>query len=83
MNKRESYKNTIEELTADGHFAGVEADREEVVQPFDPEKISIDSKVVPMDTLLRRLRQRTIRLCRRFNEITYGIGKEKADLLNL
>ncbi len=81
MNKRESYKNTIEELTADGHFAGVEADREEVVQPFDPEKISIDSKVVPMDTLLRRLRQRTIRLAPAFQRNNVWDWERKSRLI--
>ncbi len=38
---------------------GVEDETEEF-QPFDPEKISIDTKPVMMETLLRRLEQQTI-----------------------
>ncbi|HEX8270228.1 MAG TPA: DUF262 domain-containing protein [Flavobacterium sp.] len=38
---------------------GVEIENEEF-QPFDPEKISIDTKPVMMETLLRRLEQGTI-----------------------
>ncbi len=38
---------------------GVEEENEEF-QPFDPEKISIDTKPVMMETLLRRLEQQTI-----------------------
>ena len=38
---------------------GVEEENEEF-QPFDPEKISIDTKGVTMDTCLRRLEQGTI-----------------------
>lgn len=56
-----------QELAADGHFAGVEFETEEEVQdPFDPEQISIDAKVVPMDTLVRRLTQTSIRLAPAF-----------------
>lgn len=38
---------------------GVEDETEEF-QPFDPEKISIDTKPITMDTCLRRLEQQTI-----------------------
>lgn len=57
----------LQELGADGSPAGVEF--EPVVyseEPFDPASISIEPKVVPMDTLLRRLRQGTIRLAPTF-----------------
>ena len=71
MNKRQSYdldENIRQDLTADGHFAGVEADQEEryLLEPFDPEQISIDTKLVTMDTLIRRLIQGTIRLAPAF-----------------
>ncbi|MBK8370972.1 MAG: hypothetical protein IPL20_06275 [Saprospiraceae bacterium] len=39
---------------------GVEDDEVVEIQPFDPEKISIDTKPVTMDTCLRRLEQETI-----------------------
>ena len=56
-----------QELAADGSPAGVEVEAEYVPsEPFDPESISIDPKVVPMDTLLRRLRQGSIRLAPTF-----------------
>lgn len=56
-----------EELGATGKPAGVEV--EAIVgpsEPFDPASISIEPKVVPMDTLLRRLRQGSIRLAPTF-----------------
>lgn len=56
-----------EELGATGQPAGVEA--EAVAgpsEPFDPASISIEPKVVPMDTLLRRLRQGSIKLAPTF-----------------
>lgn len=46
----------LEELLSQG----VEEENEEF-QPFDPEKISIDTKPIMMETLLRRLEQQTIR----------------------
>ncbi len=67
--KSHSRKNDLhEDLAADGRPAGVETDIEEREQqePFDPEKISIDPKVVSMDTLIRRLLQKTIRLAPAF-----------------
>jgi hypothetical protein len=57
-----------EELAATGKFSGVEAESEEfdLQEPFDPEKISIDGRVVSMDALIRRLIQGTIRLAPAF-----------------
>lgn len=48
-----------EELTAEGLPGGVEREGEEPF-PFDAEKISITNKPVPLETLLRRLRQGSI-----------------------
>ncbi|TZF99264.1 DUF262 domain-containing protein (plasmid) [Chryseobacterium panacisoli] len=39
---------------------GVENDEIEEIQPFDPEKISIDTKTITMEACLRRLEQKTI-----------------------
>lgn len=53
-----------EELTEDGSKIGIESENqdENILEHFDPDSISIDSKVVPMDTLIRRLEQKTIQL---------------------
>lgn len=56
-----------EELGAEGRGAGVEIETYiPVVEPFDPAAISIEPRVVPMDAVLRRLRQHTIRLAPTF-----------------
>lgn len=56
-----------QELGADGRPVGVEAEASlPSNEPFDPASISIEPKVVPMDTLLRRLRQGSIRLAPSF-----------------
>jgi len=56
-----------EELGADGKPSGVEIEFSHIpFEPFDPASISIEPKVVPMDHLLRRLRQRSIRLAPAF-----------------
>lgn len=56
-----------EELGATGTPAGVEIEAYGTsAEPFDPASISIEPRVVPMDTLLRRLRQRSIRLAPSF-----------------
>jgi len=51
--------HTPQELAADGREAGVESD-EYIPFPFDAEKISISDKRVPLETLVRRLKQGTI-----------------------
>jgi len=51
-----------EELSEDGSKIGIEAEEDEVIEPFDPSEISIQQKVVSMDVLIRRLKQGTIRL---------------------
>ncbi len=57
-----------QDLTATGNLAGVEAEPEEPEpeEPFDPEQISIEAKVVPMETLIRRLLQGSMRLAPAF-----------------
>lgn len=52
-----------EELSADGTPSGIEYEEDEnILEPFNPNSIQIEAKVVPMDTLIRRFRQKTIRL---------------------
>lgn len=56
-----------QELGADGRPVGVEVEISlPSNEPFDPASISIEPKVIPMDTLLRRLRQGSIRLAPSF-----------------
>jgi len=54
----------IEELSEGGYGTGIEDDNDEecIVDPFDPDSISIEQKPVPMDTLIRRLKQKSILL---------------------
>ncbi|EEA4939859.1 DUF262 domain-containing protein, partial [Salmonella enterica subsp. enterica serovar Enteritidis] len=62
-----------QELSETGTLTGIEADLDEemVLEPFDPDAISIEQKVVPMDTLIRRLKQQSIHLSPNFqrNEV--------------
>lgn len=54
------------ELAREGISAGVEKENEEQEyasnEPFDPEAISISTRIVALDTVLRRLKNKTIRL---------------------
>ena len=50
-------KNIIEDFP---NIDGVENEEIEEIQPFDPEKISIDTKALTMEGVLRRLEQKTI-----------------------
>lgn len=45
-------------------LTGIESDNEDesLTDPFDPEEISIDTKPMPMETCLRRIKQKTIML---------------------
>lgn len=70
-----------EEESETGNPAGIEADGEEVsiMDPFDPESISIDQKSVPMDTLIRRLEQNSINLTPSFqrNEVWIDMNRSR------
>lgn len=58
-----------EELADEGVKAGVEQEEVEhfsTHEPFDPASISISSKVVALDTVLRRIRNSTIKLAPNF-----------------
>ena len=59
-----------QDLSDEGLPVDVEHEDEEreTHEPFDPEKISIDSKVVSMDTLIRRLLQGTYSPCSSFSK---------------
>ena len=72
-----------QELAASGNLSGVEAESEEVdlQDPFDPEKISIDGKIVPMDALIRRLIQGSIRLAPAFQRKEVWDIERKSQLI--
>ncbi len=79
----ESEGRYIEDLAADGTLAGVESDEHghEDQEPFDPEKISIEAKVTPMDTLIRRLLQGSIRLAPAFQRNEVWDVERKSQLI--
>ena len=86
MSSKQKYlidENIKEDLSADGTLAGVEADIEEreKEEPFDPEQISIDPKVVSMDTLLRRLQQGSMRLAPPFQRKEIWDWERKSQLI--
>lgn len=58
-----AYESVKEELSESGEKIGIEADEDEsVIEPFDPDEISIQQRVVPMDVIIRRLKQGSIQL---------------------
>jgi len=84
MNQEESNTSNVkQDLAADGRPAGVEDDQEEMEAqaPFDPEKISIEPKVVLMDTLIRRLQQGSIRLAPAFQRKEIWDSERKSQLI--
>ncbi len=72
-----------EDLAADGSFAGVEYEEQDndEQEPFDPEKISIDPKVISMDAVIRRLLQGTIRLAPAFQRNEVWNVERKSQLI--
>lgn len=54
----------IEEMATDTEGSGVEAEMEgfDAIEPFDPASISLSSKVVALDAVLRRIKNDTIKL---------------------
>ena len=62
---------------------GIEQESEDDNQmdPFDPEEISIDSKVVPMETFLRRIEQGTILLNPDFQRNEVWTSEKKSQLI--
>lgn len=75
-------KKITEELAEDGVASGVEVELEstEVPQPFDPASISLSSKVVAVDTVLRRIRNGTINVAPDFQR-NYVWNIERKSLL--
>ncbi|PST93656.1 DUF262 domain-containing protein [Photobacterium sp. NCIMB 13483] len=66
------FEDVKEELSESGEKIGIEAENDEdVIEPFDPEEISIQQRVVSMDVIIRRLKQGSIQLAPSFqrNEV--------------
>ena len=51
-----------EELSETGEKIGIESDEEDIPEPFDPSSISIESRVVTIERLLKRLKEGSINL---------------------
>lgn len=72
-----------EELSESGEATGIERDQEEelTLEPFDPDSISIDQKLIPMDTLIRRLNQNSIHLSPSFQRNEVWDDKRRSRLI--
>lgn len=71
-----------EELSASGIAAGVEAENENIeIEPFNPEEISIDNKTLIIETVLRRLKQGTLRLAPEFQRNEVWSIRQKSQLI--
>ena len=75
--------NYKEELSESGEATGIERDQEEelTLEPFDPDSISIDQKLIPMDTLIRRLNQKSIHLSPSFQRNEVWDDKRRSRLI--
>lgn len=80
----EIFSNKIDELYhqyVEDNFSGIESeiDENEISDPFNPKEISINTKVIPMDVLLRRLKQGSLILNPDFqrNEVWTDVRKSQ------
>lgn len=78
-----SEQDIKQELSETGRATGIEAEEsdETILEPFDPSKITIEPKVVPMDTILRRLKQGTIILSPSFQRKEVWTDTKKSLLI--
>lgn len=76
-----------EELAEEGILSGVEIEDEDVTdeslekEPFDTDSISITSKIVALDTVLRRIKNKTIKLAPDFQREYVWDIKRKSQLI--
>lgn len=75
-------EQTSEELSADGTGSGVEDEHSQFIshEPFDPASISLSSKIVALDTVLRRIKNFTIQLAPTFQR-SYVWNSQRKSLL--
>ena len=81
--KKERNKYPVKDTIENDSFTddeGVENEDEEL-QPFDPEKISLDSKKFTMDGILRRFEQETIKLDPDFQRKEVWTDEKKSRLM--
>lgn len=78
-------KKVAEDLALEGLLSGVEAepdsDEYSVDNPFDPDSISIKTKVISLDTVLRRIKTKTIVLSPDFQREEVWDHKRKSLLI--
>lgn len=81
----EELLNLMEQLSQQVSYNSIEDENVEEetleIEPFNPEEISIDPKVVSMDTLLRRLEQKTIILTPDFQRKEVWNVEQKSRLI--
>lgn len=81
----EDLKNLMEQLSQQVSYNSVEDEnideQAEEMEPFNPEEISIEPKVVAMETLLRRLEQKTIILTPDFQRKEVWDNEQKSRLI--
>lgn len=77
--------NYQEDLAEEGVGSGVESESEEsqfqTGEPFDPASISLSSKIIALDTVLRRIRNNTIKLAPDFQRNFVWDVKRKSLLI--
>ncbi|WP_233973615.1 DUF262 domain-containing protein [Pectobacterium versatile] len=79
--------DSIEELAGEGIYSGVELEDEtppdegNEKEPFDTDSISITPKTVALDTVLRRIKNKTIRLAPDFQRNYVWDKKRKSQLI--
>lgn len=81
-NEHETPAPPRQELSETGEQIGIELDAdEELIEPFDPCKITIEQKAVPMYTILRRLKQGTLILSPSFQRKEVWNASKKSRLI--
>jgi len=75
--------HTLEELGESGTESGIESDdiEDDFITPFDPDDISITSQTVALDTVLRRIKQKRIRLAPAFQRNSVWDDTRKSRLI--
>lgn len=77
------YSNDDTELGETGESTGIESDiiEDEFIIPFNPEEISIESRTVALETVLRRIKQNTLRLTPPFQRKSVWDDTRKSRLI--
>jgi hypothetical protein len=84
MNDEQHVDEILEDLAETGKKSGVQAEIEDEQvphEPFNPKEISITPKIVPLEAIIRRLKQKTIRLSPNFQRKAIWNEKQKSLLI--